>query len=77
MFSASIYWGAGVGGLGNFIIDFAGWRTAYLACGAFGIFIGALSLVMLKEPERGKFDFLTCDEPMGFDDVNFDPLQFG
>jgi predicted MFS family arabinose efflux permease len=49
LFSASIYWGSGVGGLGNFIIDMAGWRNTYLICGGSGIFIGFLSLFLLKE----------------------------
>lgn len=70
LFSASIYWGSGVGGLGNFIINIAGWRYTYLLCGASGILIGILSLLLLKEPKRGQYDFVTCEDEMDFDPVN-------
>ena len=72
LFSASIYWGSGVGGLGNFIIDMAGWRYTYVICGGSGILIGILGLLLLKEPQRGQYDFVTCE-----DEMDFDPVKIG
>lgn len=39
-------------GLGGLVADRLGWRMAFVACGLPGLFLGALTLLTLKDPRR-------------------------
>ena len=54
--NSGVYLGSSVASLTTFIILEYGWRGAFKLAGAIGIFIGVLSLVLIKEPKRGTLD---------------------
>lgn len=61
-FPVSVYHGIGVTGiagsflLGSFIAASAGWRIAFLVAGLFGLLVGILGFLVMKEPVRGSHD---------------------
>lgn len=55
--TAGSYVGGGIASFCVLLIAKFGWRGMYQIIGAAGMIMGALSIVMIKEPGRGVFDF--------------------
>ena len=55
--TAGSYVGGGLSSLCVILISKYGWRAMYKIAGITGIIMGIFSLIVLKEPERGKYDF--------------------
>ena len=56
VYSFGIYIGAALSNITILIIESIGWRETYFGVGCFGIFVGLLGLIIIKEPERGRFE---------------------
>ena len=54
--SFGIYVGAALSNLTSFAIAAIGWRHTYLVVGSVGVLIGIIGLIVVKEPERGRFE---------------------
>jgi MFS family permease len=61
-FPFSIFHGVGVIGIaasflvGGYVATHFGWRAAFLIAGAPGIIVAVIALVLMQEPQRGRFD---------------------
>lgn len=55
IFTSGIYVGNAVSSLSIIIIKYYGWRNDFIIPGYIGLIIGALGLLCLSEPVRGKF----------------------
>lgn len=51
------YVGGGIASVSVILIAKYGWRAAYQILGWVGVVVGLASMVLIKEPERGVFDF--------------------
>jgi MFS family permease len=49
------YIGSGLASLLIMIVGTHGWRAAYATKAAFGLIVGALAFLLIREPERGLF----------------------
>jgi len=56
VYSFGIYIGAALSNITILIIESVGWRATYFGVGCFGIFVGLLGLIVIKDPERGRFE---------------------
>jgi MFS family permease len=54
--SLGIFVGAGLASVTTIIIGAIGWRKTYFTIGLFGIAVGAIALLLIKDPKRGRFD---------------------
>jgi len=57
------YIGGGMASLCVILIKMYGWRAMYQIIGGVGIAVGALSLLVIKEPKRGSYDFQPAQQP--------------
>jgi sugar phosphate permease len=48
--------GTSMQSLSIYLIEGIGWRGSYISAGLFGVFIGIIALVVIREPKRGVFD---------------------
>ena len=55
-FTASSFLGIAFANLSNLLIDVLGWRVTYVIVGIYGGFVLALVILILREPERGRYD---------------------
>lgn len=55
--TAGSYVGGGLSSLCVILISMYGWRAMYKITGIAGIIMGIFSLIVLKEPKRGVYDF--------------------
>ena len=55
--TAGSYVGGGMASLSILLIKAYGWRAMYKIIGIAGIITGIASMVLIKEPGRGVFDF--------------------
>ena len=55
-FTTSSFLGIAFANLSNLLIDVVGWRLTYVAAGIYGLFDLVLLVVILREPERGRYD---------------------
>ena len=76
--AASSYIGAGFCSLSVLLIDRVGWRQTLQTIGNFGVAVGLLNLLFVKEPKRGMFNQTQIEEtpqieeekqPYSFDQV--------
>lgn len=56
VYSFGIYIGASLSNITIIIIETIGWRLTYFIVGCFGILVGLVGLVVIMEPQRGKFE---------------------
>ena len=52
------YVGGGLASICVIIIKMYGWRAMYKFIGGLGILAGVLTMIFIKEPERGQFDIM-------------------
>jgi MFS family permease len=55
-FAGCIFVGAAMNSASTELIALMGWRAAYAIVGLYGILVGVLILIFVKEPKRGQFD---------------------
>jgi sugar phosphate permease len=55
--TAGSYVGGGLCSLSVIVISMYGWRKMYQIAGIIGVTVGILSLIVLREPKRGVYDF--------------------
>lgn len=59
IYSLGVPLGTGLGAaIGALVASRYGWRIAFFACGAPGILVALLTLILIREPRRGGFDRL-------------------
>jgi len=56
LLNSGMYFGGAMASLTTLIISTKGWRPAYEFVGLVGIAIGMMSLIVIREPERNRFD---------------------
>jgi sugar phosphate permease len=61
--TAGSYVGGGLSSLCVILISMYGWRAMYMITGVTGIIMGLFTLVVLKEPKRGVYDFAKEFQP--------------
>ena len=54
--SLAIFVGAGLASITTIFIGSFGWRLTYFCIGCFGITVGLIALIFIREPVRGRFD---------------------
>jgi MFS family permease len=63
LYSLGVPFGTGLGAaIGALVASKYGWRAAFIACGAPGILLAVLTLIVVREPKRGGFDPLLGDD---------------
>ena len=53
---STINLGVALSSLSLIMIDFLGWQMAYYITAAYGVFIGIMFFIVLREPKRGQYD---------------------
>jgi MFS family permease len=53
---STINLGVALSSLSLIIIDYFGWRTSYYVTASYGIIIGIVGILVLREPARGQYD---------------------
>ena len=53
---STINLGVALSSLSLLMIDFLGWQNAYYITASYGIIIGILFFIILREPARGQYD---------------------
>lgn len=56
IYAFGIYVGVALSSMINILIEYLGWRWAYAISGFFGILVGLLVLIIVKDPIRGRFE---------------------
>ena len=57
-FALGISVGGGLSAITLIIIGKVGWRATYVMLGIYGVVVGLLSLIFVREPARGKYELL-------------------
>ena len=52
------YVGGGISSICVILIKLYGWRTMYKMIGALGVVAGLMTMIFIKEPERGRYDIM-------------------
>lgn len=55
-FTGALFLGASLSSLCTIMIQQSGWRDTYFIVGLFGIFVGILFIIVVREQQRGRFD---------------------
>ena len=56
VYSFGIYIGAALSNITIIIIEAIGWRMTYFCIGCFGVCIGVIGMLVIRDPERGRFE---------------------
>ena len=56
LFNSGVYFGAALASVSSLIIGESGWRAAFEIVGAIGIASAVLTIITVREPQRGYFD---------------------
>ena len=72
------YVGGGLCGIAVIVIKQYGWRTMYKIMGVTGVLMGILTILVIKEPERGRYDLMaakTLEYSSDEDEEDIDPID--
>lgn len=79
VYSFGIYIGAALSNITILIIHSIGWRMTYFVIGCFGIFVGVLGIIVIRDPERGRFEpkkiAPVVEEEKANEDILFDEKE--
>ena len=63
LYSLGVPFGTGLGAaIGALVANVYGWRAAFLTVGAPGVILAILTLIVVREPKRGRYDPLTLGD---------------